>query len=159
MIIRQANINDILGIASVHNESWKTTYKGIVDQVYLDGLKINDWIKSWENKINDKSMYILVVTNNDEVVGFMRIEINQEINKIASIYILKQYQGLGIGTEIFSKGLEYLRDKNMNSAYIDVLKENVATEFYKKQGAKKVSCKEIVIGNQRLEQETYVINF
>jgi hypothetical protein len=34
--IRKAKLEDASGIASVHIESWKTTYKGIVSANYLN---------------------------------------------------------------------------------------------------------------------------
>ncbi|WP_306428702.1 hypothetical protein [Robertmurraya siralis] len=55
MIIREATLSDAEGIAKVHVDSWRTTYKGIVSDVFLEqlsykkelnpGSKIyNDWI-------------------------------------------------------------------------------------------------------------------
>lgn len=36
MEIRKANLNDALGVAKVQVDSWKTTYKNIVPDEYLD---------------------------------------------------------------------------------------------------------------------------
>jgi hypothetical protein len=38
MVIRKADIKDIPGIAKVHVDSWRTTYKGIVPETFLDSL-------------------------------------------------------------------------------------------------------------------------
>jgi hypothetical protein len=35
MIIRRAELNDVVGIAKVHVDSWKTTYKDIVPDEFL----------------------------------------------------------------------------------------------------------------------------
>lgn len=39
--IRKQNINDCASIAHVVNISWNETYKGIVNQEFLDNLKNN----------------------------------------------------------------------------------------------------------------------
>lgn len=36
MKIRKAYLNDALGVAKVQVDSWKTTYKNIVPEAYLD---------------------------------------------------------------------------------------------------------------------------
>ncbi|WP_274857053.1 hypothetical protein [Bacillus methanolicus] len=40
MIIRKAVGDDAAQIARVHVKSWQETYKGLIDQNYLDNLKI-----------------------------------------------------------------------------------------------------------------------
>lgn len=51
MIIRRAIISDAPGIAKVHVDSWRTTYKGIIPQSFLDGLSYEQRTKLWENNI------------------------------------------------------------------------------------------------------------
>lgn len=46
MIIRKANFNDISSIAKVHVDTWKTTYKGIVPNDYLESLSYKKQKKS-----------------------------------------------------------------------------------------------------------------
>ena len=42
MFIRKANIEDAMGIAKVHVDSWRTTYKGIVPEVFLENLSYDE---------------------------------------------------------------------------------------------------------------------
>lgn len=42
MKIRLASLNDIEGIAKVHLESWKTTYKNIISDSYLSNITLKD---------------------------------------------------------------------------------------------------------------------
>ncbi|WP_409298641.1 hypothetical protein V1498_09865 [Peribacillus sp. SCS-26] len=44
MIIRKAVYPDAAGIASVHIESWKNSYKHIVQDSYLAAMDLNDRI-------------------------------------------------------------------------------------------------------------------
>jgi len=38
MIIRKAKLDDATGIAKVHVDSWRTTYKGIIPDDFLNNL-------------------------------------------------------------------------------------------------------------------------
>lgn len=48
MNFREANIGDAPGIAKVHVDSWRSTYKGIIPQSFLDGLSYEQRTKLWE---------------------------------------------------------------------------------------------------------------
>lgn len=47
MKVRHAVHQDIPKIAEIHVKSWQTTYQGIINQDYLDGLNIKDRKESW----------------------------------------------------------------------------------------------------------------
>jgi len=49
--IRRATSDDSHGIAEVHVGSWKTTYPGIVDQAYIDGLSVDDRAAVWARRL------------------------------------------------------------------------------------------------------------
>lgn len=48
MIIRRAGINDAQGIAIVHVNSWRTTYKGIIQNDFLNNLSYETEL--WKKK-------------------------------------------------------------------------------------------------------------
>ena len=45
--VRRASAADVPAIAEVHIRSWQETYVGQVPQSYLDGLAIEDRIRTW----------------------------------------------------------------------------------------------------------------
>ena len=71
--IREARVDDAEAIASVHVESWKTTYKGIVSETYLNGLSVADRARSWrwsfENP-NDGERIFAAEAEDGTIVGF-----------------------------------------------------------------------------------------
>ncbi|MGV2685922.1 GNAT family N-acetyltransferase, partial [Clostridium perfringens] len=74
MHIRHANEHDVAGIANVHVNSWKTTYKGIVDDSFLENLCAADRIEGWRWKLANmpEDEQLLVIADEDgEVYGFM----------------------------------------------------------------------------------------
>lgn len=48
MEIRKATIDDVKDISRIHALSWKSAYKGIVPQTYLDELKEDFWVPVFE---------------------------------------------------------------------------------------------------------------
>ncbi len=58
MIIRKAELKDISGIAKVHVDSWRTTYKGIVPDSFLDNLSYENREQIWKRGIEENHIYI-----------------------------------------------------------------------------------------------------
>ncbi len=48
MMIRKANDSDIELIANLYIENWKTTYKGLLPNKFLNSLKVSDGIQKWQ---------------------------------------------------------------------------------------------------------------
>lgn len=71
MNIRKARLKDAEGIARVHVDSWRTTYKGIIPDDYLNSLSYEQRTELWKNNIGKKGNYVLVAENTEEqVIGF-----------------------------------------------------------------------------------------
>ena len=58
MFIRKANIEDAMGIAKVHVDSWRTTYKGIVPEVFLENLSYDEREQNWKQGTTVNNVYI-----------------------------------------------------------------------------------------------------
>jgi len=165
MIIREATISDALGIAKVHIDSWRTTYKGIVSDEYLNELSYSQKEKAWINIINDAQKdikYIFVIENDENnIIGFTSCGIEREGHtkfkgEIYAIYITKEYQNKGIGKLLFNRAVEKLNEINFSSILIWALEENnQACRFYEVIGGKKVKEKYINIGNERFKEVAY----
>lgn len=54
MKIREAIVSDAKGIAKVHVDSWRTTYKGIIPDDFLNNLSYEQRTKLWEENIDSK---------------------------------------------------------------------------------------------------------
>lgn len=66
MNIRKARLKDAEGIARVHVDSWRTTYRGIIPDDYLNGLSYEQRTELWKNNIGKKGNYVLVAENTEE---------------------------------------------------------------------------------------------
>lgn len=156
MQIRHANEQDAAGIANVHVNSWKTTYKGIMDDSFLENLSAADRIEGWRRKLANmpEDEQLLVIADEfGQVYGFMSYgtEREQKISdegELYAIYLLKEIQGMGWGRELFARLKEFLQKKGYRSLLVWVLEGNSAEHFYKHMGGQERRRKEIVIGGK-----------
>lgn len=158
MKIRLASLNDIEGIAKVHLESWKTTYKNIISDSYLSNITLEGRIRNWtwvfNNSNNGEVIYVLEDENN-QIIGFLSGGKSRESNleyeaELYAIYLLKDAQSKGYGRLLVNRFIEELKLTKYESMMLWVLKENPAINFYKKLGGEYITEKEIQIGEDRL---------
>jgi hypothetical protein len=67
LTIRKADIEDAAAIAHVHVESWKTTYAGIVSDVFLASLNKEVRTQSWQEQILAANISILVAEDKTNI--------------------------------------------------------------------------------------------
>lgn len=109
MIIRKANLNDAQGIAKVHVDSWRTTYKGIIPDVFLSNLSYAQRTDLWNKNIAKEDNYVVIAENNeDQIIGFADAwkradNLTKGSVDLTSIYLLEEYQGNGIGKRLFKE--------------------------------------------------------
>lgn len=156
MKIRFAQPEDAAGIAQVHVDSWKTTYKGIIADAYLDKLSMEEHRTRWEKRLSqpEPGEGVLVAENErGQVCGFLDYGVDRETGRaqeaeLYAVYLLQSEQRKGIGRAMFGVLLEELRKKGYRSLMVWVLEQNPAVRFYQKLGSEEIERKEIVIGEQ-----------
>ena len=163
MIIRRAIISDAPGIAKVHVDSWRTTYKGIIPQSFLDGLSYEQRTKLWENNISDKSSMIFVAENEGEIIGFVtgdKRNTNEEAgaSDLTSIYLLEEWQGKRVGKKLLNQIMNVFLEQGYQKIYVEVLAENKTRQFYQYYGAEYVKTIQLNIAGKILNEEIYVWN-
>ncbi|KIL41333.1 GCN5 family acetyltransferase [Gordoniibacillus kamchatkensis] len=158
MYIREACIEDAEKIAKVHVDSWKSTYQGIISEYYLSSLSVEKRLKSWlwtfENLEIHQKIFVAEDTPGN-IVGFSsggRSRNNEfkHDGELYAIYLLKDYQRLGLGKMLFTSIVRSLKDSGYSAMMLWVLKDNPSVEFYKLQGGQIIGQKEITIGSDRL---------
>src|SRR5712692_7462985 len=72
MLIRLARIEDAAGIAKVHVDSWRTTYRGMVPEDYLANLSYEAREKNWMRHLEHDGAFIYVAENaSGHIIGFV----------------------------------------------------------------------------------------
>lgn len=161
MNIRQAHIDDAEGIGQVHVDSWRSTYKGLISNKFLDNLSYADKEAQWKTNLTDSSHFIIVAEINSQIVGYAAAQHPpgnniENASHLTSIYILKEHQGNGIGKQLLYEMFTYFNRQNISSVYVEILKENATTCFYEKFGAKFVRDFDIQIGGRALKESLYL---
>lgn len=165
MIIREAEVSDAYGIAKVHIDSWRTTYKGLISDKFLNDFSHDDRTVRWRKVINDyeiENRYIFVAEDSIEgIIGFATCGIEREmkdpsIGELYAVYILKEHQFKGVGRLLFNEVLNKLSDLKFNVITIWVLVENYqARKFYELMGGIAGKEQDIVISGDTLKEIEY----
>lgn len=155
--IRQAGIEDADSIASVHVQSWKTTYAGIVPDSYLASLSAESRTQNWREQLSAGTATVLVVQDEMGVFGFvcggtLRDQIDGFDAELYAIYLLQEKQKHGVGKALTRQLASILYDKGFRSLIVWVLAKNPAVEFYRHLGGAEVATKQIEIGGVQLTE-------
>ena len=110
ILIRVAVPEDAASIARVHVDSWRSTYPGIVPAEYLDGLSYRSRESHWKGLLTTdrpEMSYFVAETQGGDIVGFANAGPEREGNRVYqgelyAIYILEEYQRMGLGRRLFS---------------------------------------------------------
>ncbi|WP_368298031.1 N-acetyltransferase family protein [Cytobacillus firmus] len=160
MKIRAAELSDAGGIAKVHVDSWRTTYKNIIPEEFLENLSYQSREELWINIIPKG---IVFVAKNDEgqIVGFSSGgkersgDYKEYQGELSSIYILKEFQGQGIGKALVKSVTKELGKSGMDTMLVFVLADNNSTLFYEAMGGKVIDKIEVEIAGKKLYELVY----
>jgi L-amino acid N-acyltransferase YncA len=160
MLIRQATISDASAIAKVHVDSWRSTYCGIVPAEYLDSLSYEDRTKRWQQTFELGKAVFVAEDEAGNIVGFANGGVERSGDpvykgELYAIYLLKPFQGRGLGRQLVQAVLKDLEKSNLRSFLIWVLEENPSKYFYEKLGGREVKQQGIEIGGVTLQEIAY----
>ena len=164
MNVREAMIDDAEAIARVHVASWRSTYRGIVPDDFLDRLSVDRRAEMWRGAIDDRPRTAGVFVAADDVgqlVGFSSCGPNRDADnrgydgELFAIYLLQSYQGRGIGGVLFRAAVRRLSDAGFRAMMLWVLAANPARQFYTALGGQELGTKIVEIGGVPLDEVAY----
>lgn len=136
--IRKANLEDFKDIASIHFKSWHAAYLNLLPKSYVESQNnLFEKIKMWQEVIAHPHVIVWVAYDaNHNNLGFIGYFNNNKCYEITTLYVLPEYQGLGVGTKLMTTSLQAILESNINTSfYLWVLKANInAIHFYEKFG-------------------------
>ncbi|MBB6283715.1 GNAT family N-acetyltransferase [Geobacillus subterraneus] len=162
-MIRKADLTDAPAIAAVHVESWKTTYRGIVPDAYLETLAVEEKQTLWEKGLSQSDHSVFVAEENGRVVGFVSGGRNrasdgpaaQYDGELYAVYLLKEAQGKGLGRQLVQALARDLAQNGIHSLVVWVLADNPSRGFYERLGGKKLAEERVEIGGKALWEWCY----
>jgi len=105
--LRRGAAGDAPAIARVRIESWRTTYRGIIPDAYLDGMQVDASTAIWDRVLTagPNTTSVFVVERDDEIVGFaggaMLKEPKYGIDaELVAIYVRREFQHVGLGRRL-----------------------------------------------------------
>jgi GNAT superfamily N-acetyltransferase len=164
MNIRKAVLTDAKGIAKVHVDSWRTTYKNIIPDEFLKKLSYDQRTDLWNRNITKEGNYVFVAENDEgEIIGFAdcgKRESNNATNSgdLTAIYLLLEYQGKGIGKQLLKQLFLQFEELGFNRVFVEVLEDNKTRYFYEYYGANLLKSEKITIAGAELNLLIYEWN-
>ncbi|GFZ77661.1 acetyltransferase [Paenibacillus marchantiophytorum] len=164
MIIRKAVLEDVSGLVHAHINSLKTSHKGILSQDFLDNLN-HKWStpRFTEALSNPKSKVSIYVaeSHSKQIAGFIwggkqRKDDDVYKGEIYAIYLLNEYQRLGLGSKLVKSLVNDLMDFGINSMLVSVFAENASSrQFYESVGGQKILEGTVEVNGQTYKDITY----
>jgi ribosomal protein S18 acetylase RimI-like enzyme len=157
LTIRRAKIEDAGAIAHVQVESWKTTYAGIVSDVFLTSLNKQERTQSWQEQILADNIALLVAEDETGIFGFaaggeVRERLDDYDAELYAIYLLRERQKQGAGRTLCLTLASALQTRGFTSMLVWVLEQNPSVSFYERLGAVQIARKVINIGGADLQE-------
>ncbi|MGG7163391.1 GNAT family N-acetyltransferase [Clostridium ihumii] len=146
--IRIATYEDCAQLAILKRNVWETTYRGIYPNEKIDKYDIELNENKFKNIIKKQSQRLFIVLNNSRIIGYVscgRImrSFDKYTHDIGLLYLLKEYQGKGIGSQIFKFAKNELKNQGITEFIVSCNKYNFsAQQFYKKMGGKIIKIDE-----------------
>lgn|GEM_PF-152009 len=153
MFVRHAHPADACSIARVHIDSWKTAYRGLVPDAYLDQLSYDESEQVWRRSLADQNSTRLFVSEVEGagVVGFAaggpgrsRDPVDPAYGgELWGIHILAEYRRQGIGQALVREVVRWLAAHGMQSMFVWCLYDAPARLFYTALGGTLLEIKPI----------------
>ena len=145
MIIRPATAADLEAIAALHAESWRTAYRGVLPDAFLDGPIEDDRIGHWRELMEGlgDERTVLVTNTDDGLAGFVSVAPSSGDGfdgYIEHIHVRPDLKGAGIGRRLLAEAADRLIAMGCGSAYLLVFDGNrEAIRFYERLGGVTIS--------------------
>jgi len=150
MIFRDATRKDVSAIAELHAESWRSAYRGILSDDYLENRVHVERLSTWRVRFSEKTMkpmFVIVAEAEHGLAGFICVFPEESAvwgSFLDNLHVAPQFIGQGIGRQLVSEGARTLVScGSRGGLYFWVLEQNKkARRFYERAGAVTVGSAE-----------------
>lgn len=131
---------DLQKIAQIHDETWRTAYRGQISDAVLDAQSVERRAAFWCDRLTQTRSSVFVAED-AEVIGFYDLvssrdkDASQEVGEIMAIYILSQHWRQGAGRALCDCVLAEARRRGYEEVTLWSLASNSsARRFYEAMG-------------------------
>jgi ribosomal protein S18 acetylase RimI-like enzyme len=163
MIIRRATHEDAAGIARVRVDTWRTAYRGIVPDEFLDNMSYEGNESRWAERLSDvdnQAHTFVAIDESGQVVGFISGGPNRDSDpayksELHAIYILPSHHGRGIGRRLTVALVEKLLETGFDSMLLWVFTSNPARRFYEALGGQLIKSSQFELSGASIDEVAY----
>jgi ribosomal protein S18 acetylase RimI-like enzyme len=158
--VRRATRNDAVTLAAIHDEAWRTAYRGIIPGSELEKLISRRGPQWWESAVR-KGSRISLLAFGEQLAGYANYGRNRARSlpyegEIYELYLRPEFQGLGFGRRLFSSARRDLAQSGMKDLVVWALSDNDrAVEFYRAIGGKAVARSSEKFGDKTLDKMAF----
>ncbi|QRM30534.1 GNAT family N-acetyltransferase [Microvirga sp. VF16] len=146
ILVREAVEGDVEGIARVHVQGWRESYKDFLSPEALAGLSVEERMRMWQGAFaqpDPRAKLLVAEADDGEIVGFARggpirgenADALGTVAEIFAIYLLDKVKRQGVGRQLMRGVLDHLSRHSLRSVGLWVLKDNhPARRFYEALG-------------------------
>ncbi|PCR91724.1 GNAT family N-acetyltransferase [Natrinema ejinorense] len=158
MEIRPATREDRDRIRAVARETWHATY----DELEADTIDetIDEWYgdEALETALSKPGTAFLVAERGGEIVGFTHGVVTEDEGDVLRMSVHPDHQGEGIGTALYERLREDLRDFNMERMRaIDLASNEGGRKFYEDHGFEPTDEDNVEIGGEQRREVVYTL--
>lgn len=139
---REAQNNDFEQIALLHADSWRTTYRGMMPDHFLDGDVVSNRIQVWRERLMQyrADQFVLLAEENGTLIGFICIYSNEDPtwgSYIDNLHVAQDYKRRKVGNSLMTHAANWLEQRYPKiGVYLWVMEANIAARrFYERLGA------------------------
>lgn len=166
-VVRDGHEADIEGIARVHVQGWRESYKDFMTPEALAGLSVEERVRLWRAVLaqpDPRAKLLVAEADQDGIVGFAcggpirdkGDDLLATEAEVFAIYLLDKVKRRGIGRRLMDGVFSHLAAQGFRSVGLWVLKENVAARgFYEALGGRAGAEQEFDVRGQRLTEVGY----
>ena len=140
MIIRQADIEDALAIATIHVRSWQHAYRDLLPEDQLESLSVAEREQQWTRHLDPgNSTETVVIEEDGDIVGFASWGIIPDSQPVTamlfSMYLDPAAMGKGYGSALMQAVEVDMIAAGALIGTLHVLRDNTPTRaFYERHG-------------------------
>jgi GNAT superfamily N-acetyltransferase len=159
--VRRAVMADVQELARVQIASWRESYRGIIDDDYLDAMSFDRHAAMWAHAVSSGAAAFLAELDG-AIVGIANGGRRRrharwcpQAGELYLLYVLKRAQSHGIGRGLFDAVQLNLAAMGHGDMTVQVLSANSACQFYERLGGVRIGSVNVEVGKQFLEETVY----
>jgi GNAT superfamily N-acetyltransferase len=145
--LRDATEHDSAAIARLHADSWRSAYRGIMSDEYLDTRAHSERATAWQARFSEKAskpFFAILAETGGRLAGFACVFPNEDPifgSFLDNLHVTPEHTGQGIGRLLLNDvARRLLADAIRGGLYLWVIEQNSrARQFYARAGAAEVA--------------------